>query len=244
MSNQLSSSTGHHNIATQDAQAHIEVIVRRNVESGRFTRVQKYHDGALTEEEYTQIVTQHYLEQHSMIALLRQGDGQTWELLTQRLYRAATSLLRQRGWDGEQAEERAQEVVQDTALIIFEHPFPYDCPFDAWSFLILRNRVAGALSRPNPLNNPHNVLPDETEDSLELAELPDIRSIERSLWVLEALEQVDSEAQRRVIEYEFLEGLPVVEIAERLGRTPQAVYNLKNRALRALYEIIAERQRR
>ncbi len=45
-----------------------------------------------------------------------------------------------------------------------------------------------------------------------------------------------SEAHQQVIRLRFLEGLPVAEVAQRLGRTEGAVVALSQRALRALRE--------
>jgi RNA polymerase sigma-70 factor (ECF subfamily) len=43
-----------------------------------------------------------------------------------------------------------------------------------------------------------------------------------------------SEAQRQVVQLRFLEGLPVVDVAQRLGRSEAAVTALTKRALEAL----------
>ena len=64
--------------------------------------------------------------------------------------------------------------------------------------------------------------------------------IENQLLLLDAIAQLPSEAQRQVILLSFFYDWESAQIAEALDKTPQAVYNLKHRALRKLREILEQ----
>lgn len=215
----------------------IQEIVRCNVQSGRFERAAKFHKKGLSLEAYTDLVTLYYFEHQPLISCLTAGEPAAWEQLWRRLFRRAYSLLISRNWDAGQASTRAQEAAQETCLSLYRQRYPYDCPFEAWVFNILRHHVFRSYHRlRNPLDFPGiSDIPEEmTGQESELA------ALERNELILHALGNLSSEAQRQVIESLFFEGLSSEETAKKLGKTTQAVYNLKARALDQLRGLLAE----
>lgn len=220
----------------------VEKIIQENILCGRFERVRKYQGGALTLEAYRAIVTLYYIEHHSMISQLRANDSETWEHLWQSLFDRAYRLLCGWGWPTDQAYTRAQEATQEACFSIHKRPYPYDCPFNAWATKILRDCVFRSYHRPrNPLDLP-GVMPliDEQRLSTE-NDPPEVPStVENQDLLLRALGHLRSPPQRKVIECLFLEGLSPEETAQRLGKSVQAIYNLKGRALIKLRQLLKE----
>jgi RNA polymerase sigma-70 factor, ECF subfamily len=213
--------------------ATIEEIVERNIRSGRLTRVNRVSGRNLTHAEYTAIVASHYLVQCDRVMRLQNNEQATWEELWQQLFRIAYGLLVRGGWDNQDAAIRAEEAVQETCLSVYCRSYPYDCPFDAWVFTILRHHVFRAYHRSrNPLDMLDRVSTLD-EDSEE--ETPDVSSSIVDLNALvAALEALASGPQREVILDLFFRDLSVAETAARLGKSPQAIYDLKRRALTEL----------
>lgn len=237
---------------------HVEVIqdlLHENIDSGRFQSVQKlYHGGNLSEIQYAHIVTSHYIKNHDRIIALSQGNSLEWQNLWERLYRLAYHQLVKYGWDQETAQKRAEEVVQDSCLTIYHHRYPFDCSFDAWSAFIMLNTLKRSYLRThNPLDVPGGITALSTIDdngegsdewskaqfiaqgeSVETFRVLDDR--EQLFW---AIQQLPSLAQRQVIVGMFFEGLSAADMAKQLGRTNQAVFNLKHQAMTKLHHLLA-----
>jgi RNA polymerase sigma factor (sigma-70 family) len=216
----------------------IEVIVECNLRSGRFQRVCNFRCRVLAHEEYTVLVRGYYIQHSPMVLHLEQGDLEAWEQLSHRLFRVAYTLLLNRNWNAEQAYVRAQEAMQEACLSIYCRVYPYDCPFDAWVFTILHHHVFRSYHRSrNPLDFPDVTHPlDELPE--KAAEPTEFTDIERHEPFLCALKQLHSPAQRQVIDCLFFQGLSPEETAQKLGKTIQAVYNLKGRALANLSSLL------
>ena len=219
--------------SAQISDAAIEEIVERNIRSGRLTRVNKVSGRNLTHTEYTAVVATHYLMQCDRVTRLQNNDQVAWEELWRQLFRIAYGLLVRGGWDSQDAAIRAEEAAQETCLSVYCRSYPFDCPFDAWVFTILRHHVFRAYHRSrNPLDMLDKVSTLE-ENSEE--ETPDVSSSVVDLNALvAALEALPSGPQREVILDLFFRGLSVAETAARLGKSPQAIYDLKRRALAEL----------
>lgn len=206
-------------------------IVETNLRTGRFQRICDFCAKKLTTEEYTELVTNYYVVHHDFVSQLMQGSKEAWEQLWRKLFRAAYTLLLRRNWDPEAAYIRAQEATQDACLSIYCQIYPYDCPLDAWIFSILRHHVFRSHHRPrNPLDLPNVIEPLEKSSQLA-ADFEDFVSIERLEVLSHAISQLRSVAQQQVIDFLYFQGISTEEIAQKLNKTPQAIYNLKERAL-------------
>lgn len=218
---------------------HVEAIVERNIRSGRFQRVCNFRCRALAREEYTTLVRDYYLQYYALISRLEQGDLEAWEQLSHRLFRAAYTLLLNRNWNEEQAYARAQEAMQEACLSIYCRVYPYDCPFEAWAFTILHHHVFLMYHRShNPLDFPYITDPLDELSEKASEEPTDFTAIEYYGPFLRALSRLRSSAQGQVIDCLFFQGLSPEETAQKLGKTIQAVYNLKGRALANLGSLL------
>jgi RNA polymerase sigma factor (sigma-70 family) len=228
-------------------------IVRYNLDAGRFSRfaAQRAQKKPLTPAQYVDIVLHHFCREHTRVALLEQADPTEWERLRALLARRAYRIVNGFG-SGTQVWAEACDFASETCLIIFEARYPFDIAFEAWATTILRHlilarytRSTDALDRagtPISLDAPVRAVNDAGDPPIEL--LADDQSaapfekIENQSVLLNAIAQL-SPLQRQVIEGEFLHQWDDAQIARRLGKSKQAVYNLRHRALLRLREILA-----
>ncbi len=235
---------------------HITQIVLRNVASGRVQRV--IIAGQFTEsrkalsEAYIDRVIASYLREHGRVEALAARDEVAWtELFQQLASRAYNILLRMQAPSG-RAQDEAADFAQDVCETIFNHPFPYDVSFDAWVTRILKNRILWCYTRspdladrkpwmwsldrpsrsgPDDDFSLYDLLSDESSDApFEKSEVQEM--------LIQAINRLRSTAQQQVVVDTFFYDLSDDEIAMRLGKTKQAVYNLRFRALRNLRRIL------
>lgn len=226
-------------IAVRIADDPIERIVDRNVGSGRYRRVCSFTEQTPSREEYARQVAHYHARHSDQVSRLERGDRPAWEELWRLLFRAAYGLLLRAGWAPAQAYARAEEATQECCLTIYCRSYPYDCPFDAWVLTILRHQVFRPHHRSrNPLDLLGRTCALEERDEQESA--PDASRIEAREPLIEAVSRLPSEPQREVIMNLFFRDRTVEETAAMLGKTPQAIYNLKGRALARLAELLSE----
>lgn len=233
--------------------------VERNLAGGRFQRLAAGYprEHPLTLTAYIDRVIVNTEQAHPRLQALETCDRAAWEQLYTWLARRAIAMLR--SWRSSQDTQRdAADFAQQTCLVIFAKPFPCDISFEAWATTILKHLILERYRRsPDALNRaPHLAsldMPasrnDDTDTVLgeQLAStqaLDDFDKIENRLILLDAIEQLKSEAQRSVILATWLNEQDDDEIARRLGKSTQAVYNLRGRALARLKEILAKPPRK
>jgi RNA polymerase sigma-70 factor (ECF subfamily) len=173
------------------------------------------------------------------------GDEQAFSALFHqvfpRLYRFALARL---GGDREQASE----VVQLTVCRAFERLGSYrgECSLYGWFCQICRNAIADTgrdrvreLGRGGATSGA-----DTIEELLESLAGPEADEPEQRLWQAQlvcfvhgALDSLPV-AYSDVLEWKYLDGLSVKEIAERLDVGPKAAESLLARARRAFREAI------
>jgi RNA polymerase sigma factor (sigma-70 family) len=199
-------------------------------------------------EAYVDQVITTYLREHRRVERLAARDEAAWNRLHQQLADRSYAMLLRRQVPGDRAVSLAADFAQDTCELIYTHLFPYDVPFDAWATLILKNCIrspdltdgaAKTLSLdhldPNGLGDHfslHDLLTDPAGDAA-------FERTEVQAWLAQAIACLPSLAQQQVITDTYLYQRDSQEIARRLGRSRQAVYNLRHRALRHLRRILA-----
>ena len=228
----------------------LTAIVARNVQSGRAQRVL----AATAPEQIDQYIDRviaTFIVEYDRLDRLAAGEVTAWTRLFQQLAQRAQWLLNRIATSPATAPE-AIEFAQAACEAIFRSTFPYDVSFDAWATLVLKNiiwqryqRSRDLLDRNSqveslegaPTANPgaefslHELLADPNADVFDL---PEVRE-----WLLSALDQLSSVTQERVLIELYFNERSIPEVAQRLGRSVQAVYNLKHRALLELKSILA-----
>lgn len=245
----------------EDTARRIIEIVRENVSSGRFGRVCKFENREAGEEalrDYVVRVGKYYLEEHERVTKLQEADGLAWQELYNRLLPRAYHRLLKFGVPEDQAYEEANDYVQQACENIYRGRYTYDVPFEARAARILFNNISqrytrqgDVLAKPRmtySLDQPTDASEDRTlclrdmldaPDSLATFERVDIQEL--LLW---AVKRLDSRSQQRVIIRSFFYDWTDGEIAAELGKSKQAVYNLRHRALKELRKILEADERK
>ena len=226
--------------------------IEKNIESGRFERFTgsraKMHPLAL--DNYGAIVVNYALAEHRRVLALERNDDEEWRHLGDFLrYRAARMLQRING--NANFDAYASEFAQDACVIIFNHRYPCDIAFEAWVTRILKNlilarrtRSTDAMDRQYPVDSLDAPILDDGNTSAlgELISDPQssepFEKTENQLLLRNAIDKLRSRAQQQVIILSYFDELSDAQIAQRLGKTTQAIYNLRQRALPRLEEIL------
>ena len=226
--------------------------VERSLTNGRFQRWNANRSRAqrLTVRAYVDRVIEQAHEEFERVIALEEKDSAAWTQLQTLLTHRAAAIIRQSRPTADIFADAA-EFAQQACLVIYHTTYPCDVAFDAWATIILKNIIFERYARsPDALDR--NVHPDSLdapvshdETGLTLAELipnsqllAPFAQVEDRMVLLEAIDQLQSRAQRKVIIAAFLEEQDDAQIARRLHKTKQAVYNLRDRALAKLYEIL------
>ena len=240
----------------------VVVIVQRNLASGRFERLARVAKSKtksthrplspLSLADYIDRVLFHVSREKERIDALERGDAAAWTRLRELLARRAMNICRRYRKDAALAQ--ALDFADEACVTIFEQLYPFDVSFEAWATTILKNLILGRYTRSTDAMD-RNAAPDSLDaprisggESIgplsdliadRLSDLP-FERIENQTMLVAMIERLHSRDQRRVIVHTYFEELDDAAIARQLGRSKQAVYNLRQRALVNLKEIWVE----
>jgi RNA polymerase sigma factor (sigma-70 family) len=219
----------------------VRTRVLENLRSGRAARVldRRFDPPALA--SYVQKVADTLQAESGRLRALAGADDEAWQSLHQLLCNRAYQLLLGRGVSQAEASERAHDFAQETCLAIYQGRYPADVPYTAWARRVLTNIVYQVLyRRPDLLDD--RQCARLTVDSDEAGGVPEPEDpdalaprqpVEDRAVVERAIDSLPCASQREVLRLD-LAGCSDVEIAARTGRSVQAVYNLRHRAVRTL----------
>ncbi len=199
--------------------------------------------------DYVDRVIATYLQEHVRVERLVERDEATWTNLFEQLTNRAYRFLQRRQVPAARAADEARDFAQQACERIYNAPFPFDAPFDAWATRILFNEIRQRDTRSRDLTDRtrgiisldlgtegndfslYEVLFDPASSAI-------FEQLEIQIWLLRAIDRLRSRAQQQVIIYTYFDELSDAEIAQRLGKSRQAIYNLRHRALRKLKKIL------
>ncbi len=233
--------------------------ILHNLASGRYERfaTHRARRANLALADYADNVVYFVYHESARVRALAEHDKQTWEQINALLYRRACHMT-QRLRPGMNSNADALEFAQQACLIIFTQPYPFDVAFEAWATTILNNLVLTRYTRSRDVLNrptaPESLDAPHAQDDGAIVFLGELiadpqsltafESVENQTFLLTAIQQLHSPTQRDIIISAFLHGQDDAQIARRLGKTRQAIYNLRLRALARLHEILAKTQRK
>ncbi len=173
---------------------------------------------------------------HPDLGLVRRilaGDRAAFDDFSQRLvpalYRFAASRLAS-------DRELTRDIVQTTVCKALARLETYrgSASLLTWLCACCRNEIAmhfrrlGSRPRETPLaEEPHRIVPAEFVVAPRSESM--LLDRESAAWVHTALDRLPSD-HSRVLEWKYIEGISVNEIAERLGKSPKAAESVLTRA--------------
>lgn len=178
------------------------------------------------------------------------GDRGAVDLLLERHLPELRAFIRLRAGAALRAQESASDLVQSTCREVLTHQqrfrFPSDSAFRRWLFTtalrkisnrVEHNAAAKRAGKPSPQIDEPN-----PTDALVLSCYARFSSPSHRATVHDEIERVESafdelsEEQREVVTLIHLAGLSRTEVADRLGKTENAIRILLHRALARLAE--------
>ncbi|HNB54717.1 MAG TPA: RNA polymerase sigma factor [Anaerolineales bacterium] len=221
--------------------ATLRSIIRTNLARGRIQSFLKDHENP-TPRHYVLRVAEIYENLHPYLYELQtKRSNEVWQALYKRMYQRARRYFIYAGFPESKAtQEIAEECAMEAAAQILTTYFPYDVDFAPWMYVLLRNVCHGALQKSTRVSEKDI---SELEELLTDSTIPFGRTLENSIDLRKAffhiLEKLP-EARKQVILMHYFEGYSFSEIAEALGKTPNAVHQLHFYARRDLEKLLKE----
>lgn len=217
-------------------------LIAENTERGRLARyLDKEVDTSLV--QYIRLVIRNYREQHKRVEGLQIGrDSTLWETLYGQVRSWVYDYLCRHGF---MPNEGTFRLVDDYTSFTVEElllsHFPYDIDFDRWARTLAQNTCSKYIARAMRQKR----APDRHQVGLEQWHPASSASVHEE-WLLidEATEEMKQllwklpGSFRTVLLLRYYESLDYVEIAEVMGRSLKAVYNLHFKAIARLREIL------
>ena len=191
-----------------------------------------------------------------LLTRARPGNSYLGQLLeAHQGYLTMLARVRMRGWL--QGKVNASDLVQETFLAAHEHFDSFlgktEAEFLAWLRRILVSRISAAIRRFVDAKRRDTHLEQQLENDLERTSRfahnlavsqtsPSEGAIlrERAVLLADALETLPSHYREVILLREF-EGLSYPEIAQHIGRSPEAVRKLWIRGLAELHKLLVEK---
>jgi RNA polymerase sigma-70 factor (ECF subfamily) len=163
-----------------------------------------------------------------LLVLALGGDGAAYDRFLRALAGHLRAFLRKR-LSG--LPDDVEDLVQETLIAVHNQRHTYDPaqPVTAWLHAIARYKLVDLLRR----RSRHEAYNDPLDDDNELAAARDDHADEARRDVAVLLDQLP-EKQRLPIVYMKLQGLSVIETAQRTGMSESAVKVAVHRGLKAL----------
>lgn len=228
-------------IKGENFSAVIQPIIWINFERGRILSFLNGHENP-TPHHYVFRVAEGYEKLHPYLVELQiHRSNEAWQPLFKRMQQGAYHYFLRVGFSETKAtKELADECASEAAHRILTTHFPYDVEFAPWMSVLLRNICS--VKRKIVLR-PSGQDISELEELLTNSSIPSGRKLEsfiglrkNLLYYLEKL----TVSRKQVILMRYFEGLSLQEIAEKLGKTPNAVHQLHFYALRDLEKLFQE----
>jgi RNA polymerase sigma-70 factor, ECF subfamily len=183
----------------------------------------------------------------SLILMIRDPrDAVAWEQFLAIYHPIVLRLIRRRGLQHADAEDIAQQVFTAVATAVERWEYQQNGPrFRNWLGRVARNATLNAITRNYP-----DVGSGKSSVQQLLAELPAddalahefIRQsrIEALRWAASKVRDEFSDSTWQMFRESTVEGEPVADVAQRMGRTVGAVYIAKCRVMKRIKEMVTD----
>lgn len=219
----------------------VKSILLINLDRGR---VQKVIEENISDvQDYVWRVANGYKNFHHLVNRLQNDKAHgEWKELLEKMQLWAFNYLVRKGYSAEPStQDIAKECANEAAIQVINAYFPFDTNFYAWVHVIVnnscrkyfRNRAKKTVVKDSQLvdlDAINHLLKDPKYLEKEHQEyLRDILN--------EAISQL-SDSRKQVIELTYFGGLSPKDVAEKLGKSIGAIYNLRFYALEDLRKIL------
>lgn len=183
------------------------------------------------------------LDTARLIVAFQQGDGEAFGTIYARYFDRVYTYVRVALADNHEAEDATQQVFMQVLESLHGYEVRSGAPFRAWLFRVVRNFTVNHLVK-------HSRVAVEEPESIERrrSHLSDDRDAKVLEWITDTdllvLVERMPQAQRQVLMLRYMLGLSCPEVAAVLDRSPDAVRQLQQRALRFLRERLTALGRR
>lgn len=211
-----------------------------------YIRADAYSEGNVTRiHEYVSIVIDKFLEDQAYVYSVQvERDEAVWEPLYRRLIHYAYRFLLHKNFDASiQTHEIAVTCAAKAAEAILISRYPYDVDFERWANRIVQNqcnRYMRTEMRKSEVPSEKLVELNDEIDSFKSFDAPENSLEEKGL--LEAIEkaiELLAKPRQEVIRLKYFEELTPLQIADRLGKSVDAVYCLHFNAIQDLRKILS-----
>lgn len=200
-------------------------------------------------KEYVLRVADHYKEWHLYIRRLQvEQNHQLWIELLDTLEKWARGFLKRLNFPpGRDRDQAARDCAADAGSILANKRFPFDVHFDSWASTVLRyvclRHVEMLWNKNKPQQNESTADIDHQMRSTIDPEVTDsFRQFERRFDLLNAIEQMASEARKQFILLYYFEQKSFDEIAIIMGKSKNTLYKLHYDSLDDLGKILGEKR--
>lgn len=168
-------------------------------------------------------------ETQELVAKAKLGDTKAFAVLYREYVGPVHRFVASRVRDSLRAEDIVAEVFVRALKSLPRYEFR-GVEFSAWLFRIARNLI---LDHARSSTNNVEVLRPETPEATEADHSEaTIESLDHKVIIAALLEMIPE--HRTVLELRFVSGLPVADVAKRMGKTEGAIRVLQFRALKAM----------
>ena len=222
----------------------IEPILLANRQSGRMARAMVAGRYA-TPGDYTRAVAGYYQAwQPTLFCLLSEGDEALWTELFARLQCLSRRYLRHAAphlIDG--LEDAATACAEETAIVIMQSRYPFDCDFLAWTYATLRTICRRRLYQQCNATDLFSyciIQHDVSELGAEQIDVCDDWLDELLMDVSEATSRLATTNRRQFARLRYYEGKDYEQIAVEMGKSINALYKLNSDILANYRQLLSE----
>lgn len=220
----------------------IHPILLDNLERGRISKWLGTSKNRTVQDYVERVATFHARYQDYFYQIQVEKSEEVWQDLYCRLQEWAYNYLLGKGFYRNQSTSQlAATYATEAAIVLLTARFSYDTEFDPWAHVLLLHVCRRQIRQTRKASH----VPDEKKTGLEdeLAHLHNPSSLHNGhTWelrhaLLDAIERLPQETWQQVLLLRYFHNLTPAEIAEEMGKTASAVYNLHFKAMAALREI-------
>jgi RNA polymerase sigma factor (sigma-70 family) len=224
----------------------IHRILSANMERGRLqVFLERNEDNA--PGDYVRVISECYAKLNAYVHQVQvEKTEEVWNPLFRKMQHWAYSWwLKHNFPPGVETFLIAQDCAAEAAAALVNAHFPFDTDFEAWAVVLVQYICLQKISQLNRLKSipDYNLveLDEALTDKSGFADSNQENQDNIRDQLIEAIEHYINGLRKQVILMHYFDGLPFYEIAERLGRSRNAIYKAHFDALESLRKLLSQK---